>query len=132
MQRGQDVTDDVLYVGMGSDNASVFSARSVSARRCTRVRFRALLHFARGNASRGKDRRVIGPRAILRKLQWIMRMRPTALIMSCVLSVNARCARPLYSRYGDAGGRVDRRMGHTTPLLAGIAWTPAIEGSVTV
>ena len=50
-----------------SDNAPIFSARSVSA--CTRVRFRAL-RFARAetypcassrvNASRGKDRRVIG------------------------------------------------------------------------
>jgi len=57
------------YCRAGSDNAQIFSARSVSARWCTRVRFRAL-QFARRNvypcassrenASRGKYRRVIG------------------------------------------------------------------------
>ena len=36
------------YCRAGSDNAQIFSARSVSARWCTRVRFRAL-QFARRN-----------------------------------------------------------------------------------
>jgi len=47
----------------GSDNAPVFSARSVSARSCTSDS-RAETYpcaLSRGNASRGKDRRVIGP-----------------------------------------------------------------------
>jgi len=40
---------------------AIFSARSVSARRCTRVRFRARIASSRGNASREKYRCVIDP-----------------------------------------------------------------------